>query len=220
MTYLQLVNMVLRRLRENEVTTLQGTARQSSYPRLIGDFINDAKRMVEQSWDWSALRTTQTVTTQADLFNYVLTGSNNRFEVLNVLNDTSNWFMHYQTASWFDQAYLLDGAVNNGSPAYYSFNGVDANGDTQVDVYPKPDGVYTLRFNVVQRRPDLTADTDTVIVPYRPIVLMAQAMAIEERGEDGGNASQWAYQQAQAALSDEIALDAARHPEELIWREV
>jgi len=107
MTYLQLVNMVLRRLRENEVTTLQGTSRQTSYVRLIGDFINDAKRMVEQSWDWSALRTTQTVTTQADVFNYVLTGSNNRFEVLNVLNDTSNWFMHYQTASWFDQAYLL-----------------------------------------------------------------------------------------------------------------
>lgn len=220
MTYLQLVNMVLRRLRENEVTTLQGAARQNTYPRLVGDFINDAKRMVEQAWDWSSLRTTQTVTTQANVFNYVLTGSNNRFEVLNVLNDTSNWFMHYQTASWFDQAYLMGDTVNTGSPAYYSFNGVDANGDTQVDVYPKPDGVYTLRFNVVQRRPDLSADTDTVIVPYRPIVLMAQAMAIEERGEDGGNASQWAYQQAQAALSDEIALDSARHPEELIWREV
>jgi hypothetical protein len=220
MTYLQLVNMVLRRLRENEVTTLQGISRQTSYVRLIGDFINDAKRMVEQSWDWSALRTTQTVTTQADVFNYVLTGSNTRFEVLNVLNDTSNWFMHYQTASWFDQAYLLDGAVNTGSHAYYRFNCVDANGDTQVDVYPKPDGVYTLRFNVVQRRPDLSADTDTVIVPSRPIVLLAQAMAIEERGEDGGNASTWAYQQAQAALSDEIALDSARHPEELIWREV
>jgi hypothetical protein len=160
------------------------------------------------------------VTTQADVFNYVLTGSNNRFEVLNVLNDTSNWFMHYQTASWFDQAYLLDGSVNRGSPAYYSFNGVDSNGDTQVDVYPKPDGVYSLRFNVVQRRPDLSADTDTVLIPTRPIVLLAQAMAIEERGEDGGNASTWAYQQAQSALSDEIALDSARHPEELIWREV
>lgn len=220
MTYLQLVNMVLRRLRENEVTTLQGVVRQNSYPRLIGDFINDAKRMVEQAWDWSSLRTTQTVTTEAGIFNYVLTGSNNRFEVLNVLNDTSNWRMHYQTADWFDDAYLMGDTVNSGSPAYYSFNGVDANGDTQVDVYPKPDGVYTLRFNVIQRNADLSADTDTVIVPYRPIVLLAQAMAIEERGEDSGNASTWAYQQAQAALSDEIALDSARHPEELIWREV
>lgn len=220
MTYLQLVNMVLRRLRENEATTLQGTSRQNSYVRLIGDYVNDAKRMVEQSWDWSALRTTQTVTTQNNVFNYVLTGSNNRFEVLSVLNDTSNYRMQYQSADWFDDAYLLGSSVTTGSPAYYSFNGVDENGDTQVDVFPKPDGAYTLRFNVIQRRPDLSADTDTVLVPYRPIVLLALAMAIEERGEDGGNSSNWAYQQAQSALADEIALDAARHPEETIWREV
>ena len=220
MTYLQLVNMVLRRLRENEVTTVQGAARQNTYPRLIGDYVNDAKRMVEQAWDWSALRTTQTITTEADVFNYVLTGSNNRFEVLNVLNDTSNWMLDYRPAEWFDKAYLLADNIETGSPTYYSFNGVDANGDTQVDLYPKPDGVYDVRFNVIQRLVDLSADDDTVVVPYRPIVLLAHAMAIEERGEDGGNASQWAYQQGQAALSDEIALDAARHPEELIWREV
>jgi hypothetical protein len=219
MTYLQLVNAVLRRLRENEAATLQGTSRQNSYIRLVGDYVNDAKRLVEQAWDWSSLRTTQTVTTEANVFNYVLTGSNNRFEVLNVINDTSDLMMYYQPSSWFDERYLF-GPVDSGKPAYYSFNGVDENGDTQVDVYPKPDGVYNLRFNVIQRQADLSADADRLLVPSRPVILLAQAMAIEERGEDGGNASAWAYQQGQSALADEIALDAARHPEELIWQEV
>ncbi len=42
-------------------------------------------------------------------------------------------------------------------------------------------------------------------------------MAIEERGEDGGQQSINAYQMAQSAMSDEIAMDAARHPEDSIW---
>ena len=86
MTYLDLVNNVLRRLRETEVSSVQST----SYSKLIGDLVNDAKDLVETSWDWSALRTTLTITTTADVFNYSLTGSQNNIKELNVLNDTSN----------------------------------------------------------------------------------------------------------------------------------
>jgi hypothetical protein len=216
MTYLKLVNAVLRRLREKEVTTLSGN---NTYAKLIGDFVNEAKNMVENAWDWSALRTTMTVTTQDNIFNYILVGSGNRFEVLNVINDTSDNFVEYQTGTWFDKAYLMSDVVK-GSPNYYNFNGVDDNGDTQVDLYPKPDGVYDIRFNVIKRTPDLSLDTDKVLIPSRPIVLLAYAMAIEERGEDGGNSSMWAYQSGQSALSDEIALDAARHPENTLWTSV
>ena len=219
MTYLQLVNAVLRRLREKEVTSLSVAVNGNTYPKLIGDFVNEAKTMVENAWDWSALRTTNTITTEADIFNYILTGSNNRFEVIHVLNDTDDFVMQYRESNWFDKAYLFND-VQTGSPRYYSFNGVDANGDTQVDLYPKPDGVYDIRFNVLQRPKDLVTDTDKLLVPSRPVVLLAYAMAVEERGEDGGNASTWAYQTGQSALSDEIALDAARHPEDLLWREV
>jgi hypothetical protein len=45
-------------------------------------------------------------------------------------------------------------------------------------------------------------------------------MAIEERGEDGGQQSINAYAAAQSALADEIAFDAARHPEDTIWYSV
>lgn len=219
MTYLQLVNAVLRRLRENEVSTVQGTGNANTYARLIGDFINESKSQVEVAWDWSALRTTLTLNTEANVFNYELQGTKNNFKVLDVWNDSNDIEMRYQTASWFNQEFLTT-SPQHGIPLYYNFNGVSVDRDTQVDLYPIPDGVYNLRFNVTQRQAELSADTDTTLLPTRPIILLATAMAIEERGEDGGQQSMNAYAAAKSALADEIAMDAARHPEETLWYSV
>ena len=219
MTYLELVNKVLRRLRESEVDTVQGTGNSNSYARLIGDFVNEAKSQVEVAWDWSALRSTLTLTTTPDVFNYELNGSQNNFKVLHVLNDTNNIEMKYQTGKWFDTEFLM-ADPQRGIPAFYNFNGVSVDGDTQVDIYPIPDAVYDIRFNVTQRNLELTEDAQTIVIPHRPIILLATAMAIEERGEDGGQQSINAYAAAQSALADEIAMDAARHPEDTIWYSV
>ena len=212
MTYLDLVNNVLRRLRETEVSSVQS----NSYSKLIGDLINDAKDLVETSWDWSALRTTLTITTTADVFNYSLTGSQNNIKELNVLNDTSNVIMQYQTNNWFDSQFLLGNPVS-GAPMYYTYNGVDTDGDTLIDVYPKPDGVYSLRFNCALRNGDLSADTDTIKIPSMPVVHLAVAFASRERGETGGTSSAEYFSMANKYLSDAIAMDAARHPEETIF---
>ena len=212
MTYLDLVNNVLRRLRETEVTSVQST----SYSKLIGDLVNDAKDLVETSWDWSALRTTLTITTTADVFNYSLTGSQNNIKELNVLNDTSNLIMHYQTNNWFDSQFLLGNPVS-GAPLYYTYNGVDSDGDTLIDVYPKPDGVYSLRFNCALRNPDLSSDIDTLKIPPMPVMHLAVAFATRERGETGGTSSAEYFSMANKYLSDAIAMDAARHPEETIF---
>jgi hypothetical protein len=212
MTYLEAVNSVLRRLREREVLSVS----ESSYSKLIGDFVNDAQNEVETAWNWSALRTTLTLTTTANVFNYELNGSKNNFTLLDVINDTANEFMEYRPGAWFDNAFLNQGVVL-GSPKYYNFNGVANDGDTQVDIYPVPDSVYTIRFNVILRNQNLTADGDDIYVPSRPIILLALAKAIEERGEDGGNASMNAYAAGRSSLADEIALDAARRPDETIW---
>ena len=212
MTYLDLVNNVLRRLRETEVSSVQS----NSYSKLIGDLINDAKDLVETSWDWSALRTTLTITTTADVFNYSLTGSQNNIKELNVLNDTSNLIMQYQTNNWFDSQFLLGNPVS-GAPMYYTYNGVDSDGDTLIDVYPKPDGVYSLRFNCALRNPDLSADIDTLKIPAMPVMHLAVAFASRERGETGGTSSAEYFAMANKYLSDAIAMDAARHPEETIF---
>lgn len=212
MTYLEAVNSVLRRLREREVSSVS----ESSYSKLIGDFVNDAKNEVETAWNWSALRTTLTLSTTANIFNYELNGSQNNFTLLDVINDTSNQFMSYRDGVWFDNAYLNQGP-QTGSPEYYNFNGVANDGDTQVDIYPVPDGAYTIRFNVILRNQDLTGDGNDIIVPARPVVLLALAKAIEERGEDGGASSMNAYAAGRSSLADEIALDAARRPEDTLW---
>jgi hypothetical protein len=219
MTYLQLVNSVLRRIREGEVDTVQGVGNSNSYARLIGDFINEAKSQVESAWDWSALRSTLTLNTTANVFNYELNGSQNSFKVLDVWNDSDDIEMQYKDAGWFNREFLT-ASPQAGVPLYYNFNGVSADGDTQVDLYPIPDAVYNLRFNVTLRNLELSADTDTIVIPKRPVILFATAMAIEERGEDGGQQSINAYAAAQSALADEIAMDAARHPEDTIWYSV
>ena len=218
MTYLELVNRVMRRLREREVDTIQGIGNSNSYARLIGDFINEAKSQVEAAWDWSALRSTLTLNTTASVFNYELNGSRNNFKVLDVWNDSNDIEMQYKDAHWFNRQFLT-ASPQAGIPIFYNFNGVSADGDTQVDIYPIPDAVYNLRFNVTLRNLDLSADTDTLVIP-RPIFLLATAMAIEERGEDGGQQSMNAYAAAKSAMADEIALDAARHPEDTIWYSV
>ena len=219
MTYLELVNKVLRRLRESEVSTVQGVGNANQYARLIGDFINEAKSQVEVAWDWSALRNTLTVTTSLNVFNYELNGAKSNSKFLDIWNDTSNIEMQMKDSRWFTQEFLMaDPQV--GIPNFYNFNGVSSDGDIQVDIYPIPDGVYALRFNLTQRNVPLSADTDTTVLPTRPIILLATAMAIEERGEDGGQQSMNAYAAAQSALADEIAMDAARHPEDTIWYSV
>ena len=213
MTYLEAVNSVLRRLREREVNSVSET----SYSRLIGDFVNDARNEVENAWNWSSLRTTLTLNTTADVFNYEMNGSKNNFNVIDVLNDTTNMFMSYKSGQAFDKLFLAQEPTAKGAPIYYNWNGVSNDGDAQVDIYPIPDGAYTIRFNVLLRNTDLVADGDDIIVPSRPIVLLAFAKAVEERGEDGGNSSQYAFGTGMRALADEIAYDAARRPEDTIW---
>jgi hypothetical protein len=212
MTYLQLVNNVLKRLRERTVSTVEETA----YSTLISILINDAKEEVENAWAWSALRETLTVTTVADTFNYELNGTQNRLTVLDALNDSDNFFLQYKEAHEMNNLFL-NSTPSRETPRYYSFNGVSSDGDTLIDLYPIPNGVYTLRFNVIKRTADLATDSDTLTIPSQPVIHLAYAKAVEERGEDGGVAGMSAYNTAQRAISDAIALDAAKHPEETIW---
>ena len=212
MTYLQLVNSVLRRLREDEVTTVA----QTSYSKLIGEFVNDAKRTVEDAYDWTALRTALTVSTTADTYNYVLTGSQNRMKVLDVVNDTSDSIMQYRGSSWMTKAFLMD-VPPKGTPQFYCFKGVDSNGDNSIDVYPQPDSVHQLRFNVVLRTADFTEDAQTLSAPSSPVIQLATALGARERGETGGTSAAELFALADNTLADAIAIDASQHPEETIW---
>lgn len=212
MTYLELVNTVLRKLRQTEVSTVS----QNAYSKLIGDFINEAKREVEDSYNWNALTQTLTQVTVADLFNGVLVGSGQRFKVLDVINDTTNTVMQYRPSRWMDQQFLTV-PVQKGEPVYYNFNGVDQYGDTQVDIFPVPDSSYTIRYNIFMPSDPFTLDSESLRVPYEPVVQNAYARALVERGEDGGMNSSEAYAMARQILADCIAIESNRYPEEGEW---
>ena len=215
MTYLNIMNNVLRRLREDEVTTVTA----STYSKMAGDFINDAKVIVEEAADWSALRTTISITTVDNDNQYSLTGCGDNVKVMSAMNDSENCFLSYQTKDWFNEQLYLNN-VAEGAPKYYTFDGLDSNGDTQVLVSPRPTAAQTLRFDVIKRQAELTTDTDNLLVPEKPVIHLAVALLARERGETGGTSTAEYFAIADKYLSDAIAIDAAKHPEEMIFRTI
>ena len=211
-SYVQLVNDVLIRLRENEV----GSVQQTAYSKLIGKFVVDAQRQVEDSYNWNALSKTLNIYTVPDQFSITLNGSGIRFRVIDIINDDSNWFLEYGTTEQFND-WFLNKDIEKGPPRYYNFNGVDLEGDTQVDVYPVPDQAYQLRFNLIVPQAPLSADNDKLYVPEEPVILLAYAKALAERGEDGGMTSSEAYQLYLNSLGDHISNEMNKYPEELVW---
>ena len=215
MTYLNLMNGVLRRLREEETTSVTST----TYVKMVGDFINDAKTLVGQAADWSALRETITISTTASDNTYSLTGGGDNIKVMSMLNDTQNCFMEYQTKDWFNDALYISNA-SEGAPKYFTYNGLDGNGDTQILVGPTPDGVYSIRVDLVKRQADLSANTDSLLIPAQPVIHLAVALLARERGETGGTSTAEYFTIANQYLADAIAIDAAKHPEEMVFRTV
>ena len=142
MTYLELVNDVLVRLRESAVSTVSET----SYSALIGKFVNDAKRQIEDAYAWNILGTTITLSTTSGTYSYALTGSGQKFQVLDVLNVTSNLRMKNIDFATMNRFQNFSTSVN-GIPAYYAFDGVNGSYDTKVTLYPRPDGVYSILNN-------------------------------------------------------------------------
>jgi hypothetical protein len=211
-TYLQLVNSVLRRVREKEVVSVQDNA----YSKMVGEFVNDAKRQCEDAYNWNALSETLTASTTSSIFNYVLTGSGQRFRIIDVIDNTSKAVLELQTTAQMNKLFLTQSS-QNGAPKYYNFNGVNSNGDTQVDLYPIPDAVYNLRFNIIKPQVPLAADTDQLLIPSEPVIFNATARAIAERGEDGGMASNEQYALFKQSLGDAIALESGRYLEEDSW---
>ena len=211
-TYLETVNNVLRRLREPTVSSVN----ESNYSAMIGVFVNDAKREVEDAHDWNVLSDTLTANTSAGIFNYVLVGSGNRFRVIDVLNDSNDTEIRYAPTKWMNKQFLLTN-TQSAAPLFYNFNGVDSNYDTQVDIYPVPDTVYALRFNLIIPQADLTTDGTRVLVPPHLVSQLAYAKAIAERGEDGGNLSSEAYGLYKMSLANEVAIERNRYEEEMNW---
>ncbi len=215
-TFTSVINTVLRRMRESEVAG----PTSSDYATLIGDFVNETKREVEDAWKWHSLRTTVPVTTSDGVSQYSVTGAGERYKLqdkrFSVYNTTDQHRLTMQNAQWLKQQ-----AINNPTtqaPSYFYFEGMDGSGDPYVNFYSTPDGVYVINFELVVPQDDFSTGTEEFSTPWRPIMLGAYSKAIAERGEDNGRSHGESEGRYQAALSDAIAIDEARSPyEDGVW---
>ena len=208
MTYLELVNDVLVRLRESTVSTVGET----TYSSLIGKFVNDAKRQIEDSFNWNVLSTTVTITTVANTHAYSMTGAGQKFQVNDAINSTS--VIGLKNISFVDMNRKLNfGTPSTSIPSEFTFDGVDASGDTKVELFPIPNGVYTIMFDLAVPQAALSSDATSVKVLDYLVAQSAYARALIERGEDGGTASSEAYALFRGMLSDAIALEGTRYVE-------
>jgi len=209
MTYLELVNDVLVRLRESTVSTVGET----TYSSLIGKFVNDAKRQIEDSFNWNVLSTTITITTSANTHSYSLTGAGQKFQLNDAINKTS--VIGLTNISFVEMNRKLNFQTPATSiPSEFTFSGVDSNGDTKVELFPVPDGVYTVIFELNVPQATLSSDGTSVKVLDYLVAQSAYARALIERGEDGGTASSEAYALFRGMLSDAIAMESTRYIED------
>jgi len=225
-TQLQIINKVLRRLREDTVAT----ADETTYSKMVAEFLNEAKRYVEDAWDWLNLRQTVVVTTTSGTYSYTLTGAGDRYRILrdysqdplgwDVFDDTNDVNLQKAPSGYMTRM-LLDNSPQSGNPIYFDING-QSGGDPQVNLWPIPGSTLSINFNMVIPQDDFAVDgsddNTELTVPDWPVVLKCYALILGERGEDGGTSQAEAESRAEKALHDAIMLEMMMAPEEQVAR--
>ena len=219
MTYRELINQVLIRLREDTVASdwsgaINDSSTVNDYQKVIGSLINDAKRSIESYHDWLVLRETVNVSTVASTKNYNLS-SGQEFKVLDVTNNSTGNTLSPVTQHYINSIkYPTD---PTGEPSYYAFNGADSSNNLKVDLSPIPTEAQTISFDIVKNQDELTSATTSIKIPSKPVILGAYARAIAERGEDGGTQSSIAAQEAASSLAQAVMLDSGNTQYENEW---
>lgn len=216
MTYLECVNAVLQRLRENQVSTVNETP----YSSLIGSIVNDSKKEIEDSHQWSSLRETVTFATVANQMTYALTNCQQDGVIIQeILDSTNKHYLRQATKRYLnDNLYISSGSTGN--PMYYIYSGTDATGNLQLDLYPKPSGIFQIRVDVINPEPDLATDSTVLKVPAHAVRDLSIAYAVAERGEVGGVGTSEAKARADMTLANAISIDTNRYGKELIYEVV
>lgn len=222
MTYREIINSVLRRLREDTIDsdwsgTLISSSGPTDYQIMLGDFVNEVKREVEDAWDWTSLRRTETVSTVSGTRTYNLPSTSQRTRIMSVQEQGQGNILQHVPSSWIESTQYPSESAD--TPNYFSIVGTSS-GLLTTQLYPKPNDVYSIDFRLTDPQDNLTDATDSLTIPEYPIILGVWARAIAERGEDGGSMTDMAMLQYQQSLSDAIAQDAGRHSDEVVWNAV
>jgi len=211
-TWLSLVNDLEKRLREAQSSTVSAT----TYSTMLGAFVNQAKREVEDAWEWHALRQVLSFNTSNGTATYAITNSTERsrfYSPAREIYDTTNLRILVPAPDWFIDRATYVGSVQSGNPIYYRMRGITS-GELQITLYPTPNGTFAMRAPMVVRQADLAADATVLTVPAAPVLERAYVLALRERGEDGGVSFAEAQSHADLALYRAIDMDRDFNPDE------
>ena len=219
MTYRELINQVLIRLREDTISgdwsgAINDASTVSAYHKVIGALINDSKRSVESYHDWLNLRSTVSFDTVSGTKNYNL-NSGQEIKIIDAINtDTGHHLKQVSKVYINTVKFPTD---DDGQPFYYAFNGSDSSNNLKIDLSPVPTSIETLNFEIVKHQDSLTNASTVLKIPSQPVILGAWARAIAERGEDGGTQSSLAAQEANECLKQTVITDSGNTQYETDW---
>ena len=219
MTFRELINEVLIRLREDTIATdwsgnINDSTTVTDYQKVIGSLINDSKRNIESYHDWLILRETVDISTVSGTRNYNL-ASGQEIKILDVVNQTDGQRLSQVSRQYMNSVRYPTTA--NGYPLYYSFNGADSSNNLKIDLEPIPSAVHTLSFDMVKYQDELKTASTSLKLPDKPVILGAWARAIAERGEDGGTQTSVVAAEVAESLSQAIMLDNGNTEYETDW---
>ena len=221
MSFLDIVNKVLRKLREDEVSSVA----ESEYSKLIGEFVNDAKDWMEDIWFWSVYETSisTAITGDSTTTDYDLTGTTDRsflirrerdglplaFDVTSgdiggQLHDMSYKDLRYRQA--------VDGGTSTTThPDTFAIKpDADGRGYTIELLWPASVArTWETHWYVPQAtlEVDSTDDGTNVLLPSNPLIAGALFFALNERGEEMGESGIIAEKRWHRALAAAQELD-------------
>ena len=222
MTYREIINQILIRLREETIPVdwtgdINDSTVITDYQKVVGSLVNDAKRNIEAYHDWLVLRDTKEIDTVIGQKNYGLE-IGQEFKIIDVINQNTGRHLDQVSKVYINTVqYPSD---SNGEPLYYAFNGTNSTNYTtnlKVDLSPIPTEVHKISFDYVKNQDELKLSLEALKIPTQPVLLAAWARAISERGEDGGTQSSLMAVEADEALKNAIMIDSANTQFESDW---
>lgn len=203
MTVIEIVNKVLRRLREDQITSLSET----DYAEMVTDFVVDIHKEL-LDYDWSSME--HTINVPVDANQRVLDLSRNesdggdvtdasRVPTVDSIPIWAKVFDSSSTALGFpidialpedlDSLYYEYTTQRALYPSAVSFRASPDRAGLEALLYPVPSVARHLRVRMWTPEDEIDTTTDatrTLLVPWKPIYLGALYLALNERGEEVG----------------------------------
>lgn len=169
MTYLELINAVLREINEVEITTVGSTR---GIQTSVKDFINKAQRDIinsEVEWPFTVVNYNFTTTASTAEYNRASDAKTVDFDSFTVQESATTSERTLQYLSFEEYLERFNEADTNptgdaeGLPVY-----VYQTPDNKIGLSPVPDlSSYTIRYYYYQTHSDMVTNTDTPIIPER-----------------------------------------------------